>query len=63
MKYITIHLCNKIADITIHNTLGHKINYRTIANTFLCEYELSIYNADSISNVNNCIADVSTVMQ
>jgi len=60
MKYITIHLCNKIAHITIHNTLCHKINYRTTANTTLCEHELSIYNTDSICDVNNCIADVSS---
>jgi hypothetical protein len=63
MKYITIHLCNKIAETTTHNILCHKINYRTTANTILCEHELSMYNADSIYDVNNRIAEVSTVMQ
>jgi len=62
VKYTTIHLCNKIADVTIHNILCHKINYSTTANTILCEHELGIYNADSISDI-NCIADISIVMQ
>jgi len=62
MKYTTINLCNKIAVVTIRNTLCHKINYRTSANTILCEHELSIYNADSISDVNSCIADFDVLL-